>query len=117
MAGDSRTGKDKATIVDKVIEPLKAAGEAIKDAGQKAAENSAALSSAVIDHAEANTREAFAALRAAAQASSINDVLRIQGDFVREAGSRGMAQAKEIGELVARFGKDTVAGLTGRKSE
>lgn len=110
--------KDAADAVQqKIVEPLKAAGEALKGAGQKAAENGAALSMTVLDHAEANTREAFAALRAAAKASSITDVLKVQGDYVREQGNRGMAQAREIGEMIAKFGKDTAATLTGKTEE
>jgi hypothetical protein len=113
MADDKKTIADQ--MHEKIVEPLMAAGEAIKGAGQKAAENSAAISMAVIDHAEANTREAFAALRAAAKASSVAEVLQTQGDFVREQGNRSMAQAREIGEMIAKFGKDAVSSVTGKK--
>ena len=94
--------------IDGMTEPLKAAGEAMKAGGQKAAENSAALATTVIDHAEANTREAFAALRAAAQASSLPEVMELQTRYIQEQGSRSMAQVKEIGELIARFGRESI---------
>ena len=94
---------------------LEAAAAALKESGAKVAQNSAAISTAVIDHAEANTREAFAALRAAARATNLTDVMKIQGDYIREQGARSMAQAREVGELIAKFGRDTVAPLTGKK--
>lgn len=69
----------------------------------------------MIDHAEANTREAFAAMRQAAQAKSVTDVLKIQGDYIREQGGRSMTQAREIGEVIASFGREAMAPLTGKK--
>ena len=102
------------TLKDKVVEPLMAAGETIKAQGQKAAANSAELTSRVIDHAEANTREAFAALRAAAQSTSLTDVLKVQGEFVQEQGKRSMAQAREIGEMIAKFGRESIEAIKGK---
>lgn len=89
--------------------------DAIKASGTKMAENSAAVSMKMIDHAEQNTREAFAAMRAAAGATSIGDVLKVQGDFIREQGGRSMTHAREIGEMIAAFGKAVVAPLTDKK--
>ena len=94
---------------------LEAAAEALKESGARVAQNSAALSTAVIDHAEANTREAFAALRAAARATDLAGGMKVQGDYIRDQGARSMAQAREVGELIAKFGRDAVAPLTGRK--
>lgn len=100
-----------------MLEPdkLKAAGEAMKDGATKAAQNSAALSMKVIDHAEENTRQAFAALRAAANAGGVTEVMKVQADYVRDQGSRSMAQIKEVGELIASFGREAMSGLTGKK--
>ncbi|MBS0502392.1 MAG: phasin family protein [Proteobacteria bacterium] len=100
-----------------MLEPdkLKAAGEAMKEGATKAAENSAALSMKVIDHAEENTRQAFAALRAAAKAGGVTEVMKVQADYVRDQGSRSMAQIKEVGEMIASFGRDAMSGLTGKK--
>ena len=88
----------------------------MRESGAKAAEGSSAVSLKMIDHAEQNTREAFAAMRAAAQAKSATDVMKIQGDYIREQGGRSMTQAREIGELIAQFGRDAMAPLT-RKSD
>jgi phasin family protein len=100
-----------STLHERVVEPLKAAGEKLKEAGQKAAANASEISALVIDHAESNTREAFAALRAAAKAGTVTDVLKVQGEFVRDQGARSLQQAREIGELIAKFGRDAIAPL------
>ncbi|MCJ8156557.1 phasin family protein [Sphingomonas sp. LaA6.9] len=86
----------------------KSGTEALTEAGKKAAENSSAISLKMIDHAETNTREAFAAMRAAAQASSLSEVLRIQGDFIRDQGVRSMSLAREVGEMIVQFGKESL---------
>lgn len=112
MADEDQTGNKGAT--DRFSEPLKAAGEALRGAGAKAAENSSAISTAVIDHAEQNTREAFAALRAAAKVTSVADLMKLQGDYVREQSSRSVDQARQIGELITRFGREVMSPL-GRK--
>ncbi len=103
------------SFTDRVSEPLKNAGESLKAAGAKAAENSQSLNVTVINHAEANAREAFNALRAAAQAKNIQEVMQVQADFIRAQGTRGMEQVKELGELIARFGREAVAPLMGKK--
>lgn len=102
-----------------MLEPdkLKAAGEAVKEGATKAAENSAALSMKVIDHAEENTRQAFAALRAAAKAGGITDLMKVQSDYVRDQGTRSMAQVREIGEMIASFGREAMSGLSGKKDD
>ena len=44
----------------------------------------------------------------AAQARDVTDVLRIQGNYLRRQGERSMEQAREIGEMILRFGRDAV---------
>ena len=100
---------------DKIVEPLKAAGEQIKAAGQQVAETTSTLNAKIIDHAEANVREAFAALRAAATSKSLTDVMTAQTTYVREQGERGMAQVKEIGEIIANFGREAMKSVTGKE--
>ena len=98
---------------DRVVEPARRAGEALREGGQKVAQNNQALGLKVIDQAEANAHEAFAAMRKAAAATDISTVMQIQGDYLREQGSRSMAQAKEVAELIARFGRDAVGAVRG----
>lgn len=103
----------RETFSDHIVEPAKRAGEAMKASGQKIAEGGSTLGTAIIDQAETNAREAFAAMRAAAGATDLTDVLKIQGDYLREQGNRSLSQAREIGELIMQFGRDAVAPLRG----
>ena len=105
---------DKSTF-DKVVDPMKRAGEAVKASGGKMAEGGSHVGLKVIDQAEQNAREAFAAMRAAASAKDLTEVMKIQGDYLREQGSRSMAQAKEIGELIMQFGRESAAPFRGEK--
>lgn len=112
-----KAGAEKAreTFQEKVVEPTKRAGEAVRASGTKIAENSSALGVKVIDQAETNAHEAFAAMRAAATAKDLSEVMKIQGDFLREQGKRSMDHAREIGELIMQFGREAVAPLRGDK--
>jgi hypothetical protein len=93
---------------EKATDAVKKAGKSLKDATSKAAENAAALNNKVIDHAEANTRAAFAAMRSAAGVKSVTDLAKIQTDYVKEQGARSMTQVKEVGDLIAQFGRDAM---------
>ncbi len=103
----------RTAFQDRVAEPVRRAGEAIREGGQKVAENNQAVGLKMIDQAETNAHEAFAAMRKAAQASDLSTVMQIQGDYLREQSSRSMAQAREIGELIARFGRDAIGAMRG----
>lgn len=96
-------------MTEKAAETVKKAGKSIKDATTKAAGNAAALNNKVIDHAEENTRAAFAAMRSAASVKSVTELAKIQTDFVKEQGARSMSQVKEVGDLIAQFGRDAMA--------
>lgn len=108
-----REGAEKAreTMQEKVIDPAKRAGEAMKASGEKVLEGNRTVGMRMLDQAEANAREAFTALRAAAAAKDLSEVLKIQGEYLREQSNRSMAQAREIGELIVKFGRDVVAPL------
>ena len=92
-------------------EPARRAGEALRESGKRMADNSSTIGVKMIDQAETNTHEAFAAMRAAAQAKDLSEVMKIQGDYLREQGKRSMDQAREIGELIMQFGRDAVKPL------
>ena len=105
--------KARDAFSEKVVDPARRAGEAMKESGGKIAEGGATIGKAMIDQAEQNAREAFAAMREAASASDLTQVMKIQGDYLREQSQRSMTQAREIGEMIMRFGKDAVAPLRG----
>lgn len=90
-------------------------GEAMQASGKKALENGSTISARLIDQAETNARQAFAAMREAAKADDINEVMRIQSDYMREQAQRSVEQAREIGDLIMQFGRDAIAPLTNGK--
>ena len=96
------------------FEGAQAAAGAMRDAGQRLTENGSTISMKLLDQAETNTREAFTAMRQAAGAKDLTEVMKIQGDFLRDQGARSMTQAREIGELIMQFGRDSVSGFTNR---
>lgn len=110
-----RQGAEKArdTFQDHVVEPAKRAGEALKESGQRMVEGGSVLGGKLIDQAETNTSQAFAAMRAAANAKDLSEVMKIQGEYLREQGQRSMTQAREVGELIMQFGRDAVSPLRG----
>ena len=94
---------------DKAADVVKKAGKSIKDATEKATSNAAALNAKVIDHAEENTRAAFLAMRSAASVKSVQELAKIQADFMKEQGARSMTHVREVGDMIAQFGRDTMA--------
>ena len=110
---DTKKAETKGAA-NELTDRMKAAGEKMRASGEKIAESGSALGMKMLDQAEQNTREAFAAMRAAAKAHDVSEVMRIQGDYLREQGSRSMAQAREIGEMIASFGRETIDRMTGR---
>ncbi|MGN5374892.1 phasin family protein [Sphingomonas hankookensis] len=94
--------------------PAAEATERMRAAGNAMSEQGSQLGLAILSQAEANTQEAFRAMRAAAQAGDLSDVMRIQSDYLREQGTRSMAQAREVGEMIAQFGRNAIGQMTGR---
>lgn len=105
------TTRARDSFSEHVVDPAKRAGEAMKASGEKIAEGGSTIGKKMIDQAEQNAREGFAAMRAAANAHDLSEVMKIQGDYLRAQGERSMSQAREIGELIMQFGRDAVAPL------
>jgi phasin family protein len=105
--------KEKSTA-ERIAEPLKKAGETMRKSAGKAVENTVAINTKVIGHAETNAREAFSAMRKVATAKSVQDVMKIQSAFVKEQSARSTAQVREVGELIASFGRDALAMMRGK---
>ncbi|MCP3735229.1 phasin family protein [Sphingomonas sp. RP10(2022)] len=104
-------GRAREAFSDHVIDPARRAGEALRASGQKVADGSATIGLKIIEQAEQNSHQAFEAMREAAKAKDLGDVMRIQGDYLRDQGQRAMNQAREIGELIMQFGRDAVTPL------
>lgn len=101
-------------MADTDSNPAAQAAERMRAAGGAMTEQGSQLGLTILSQAEANTQEAFRAMRAAAQASDVNEVMKIQSDYMREQGARSMAQAREVGELIANFGRNAIGQMTGR---
>ncbi|MDB5677250.1 phasin family protein [Sphingomonas bacterium] len=97
-----RAAKGAKSAADRV----EGVGASIRKSGEKLAKQGNSISMKVIEHAEANTREAFAAMRKAAGAKSPAEVAKIQGEYLRDQGARALAHAREIGDLIMQFGRD-----------
>ncbi len=104
-------GRARDAFSDHVMDPARRAGEAMRASGQKVADGSATIGLKIIEQAERNSHQAFEAMREAAKATDLSDVMRIQGEYLREQGQRSMNQAREIGELIMQFGRDAVSPL------
>ena len=111
MQDGARQAQDRFN--ETVVGPAKRAGEAMKESGGRIAEGGATIGKTMIDQAEQNARDAFAAMREAASAKDLSQVMKIQAEYLREQSQRSMSQAREIGELIMKFGKDAVAPLQG----
>ncbi|RDE05456.1 phasin family protein [Sphingomonas aracearum] len=86
-------------------------------AAEQAMERGNAVSMRLLDQAEVTARETFAALRAAARAKDVTEVMKIQSDFLREQSTRNMQHAREMSELILQYGRDAVTPFTGRKPD
>ena len=110
------TDNRQGNMADNMANTMRNAGEGMRNAGQRAAENSASINLKIIDQVEQNAREAFNAMRAAANARSLNEVIEIQTNYVREQSNRGMGQIREIGDMIANFGRQAMSTMSSAAS-
>jgi len=110
----ARDATDRAADAAKAAaDRVEAAGDKIRKSGEKIAKQGSAVSLKVLEQAETNSREAFAAMRAAAAAAgNPTEVAKIQGDYLRQQGARSLAHAREIGDLIMQFGRDATSAGT-----
>lgn len=111
---ETKAKTDTKDAAHGLTDRVKAAGEKMRASGEKMAESGTQLGMKMLDQAEQNTREAFNAMRAAAKARDLSEVMHVQGEYLREQGNRSMAQAREIAEMIASFGRETIGKMTGR---
>lgn len=113
---DSKKTEAKGAAQE-MTDRVKAAGEKMRASGEKFAERGSELGMKLLDQAEQNTREAFNAMRAAAKSRDVSEVMHVQGEYLREQGARSMAQAREVAEMIANFGREAIGRMTGREDE
>jgi len=107
--------KAKKRVEAAVHDAVENAGKKIRETAEHAMHNVSALNARVIDHAEENAKEAFAALRKITTSKDVKDIVRIQADFVKEQSARSVAQVKEVGEMIASFGRMAVESVRPKK--
>ena len=103
--------KTGAALGQRLIDPAKRAGQALRASGQKLAEGNAEVGLKMLDLAEQNLQEAFTAMRAAARSKDLAGVMKVQAEFLRAQGERSAQQAKQIGEMIVQVGRNAVAPL------
>jgi phasin family protein len=109
----SKPAKQKSAA-EKMAEPIRNASKTIRENAGKALNNTVAINTRVIDHAESNAREAFAAMRQVATAKTLQDVVKVQSAFVKQQSERSSAQVREVGEMIASFGRDALSMMRGK---
>lgn len=113
-AAGARAAKSAKGAGAKAASAASRASKTLRTSASAAMKNVSKLNAKVIDHAEANAKEAFSAMREVAAADSVRDVIKIQTQFVREQGARSAKQVREIGELIASFGRDAIEAMRGK---
>lgn len=108
MADD--TNADTATLGARAQQ----AADAMKQSADQFIESGAELRMKLIAQAEENMHQAFAAMRAAASARDMSALLRVQGEYLREQGTRSIEQAREIGVMMADYGREAMTRVTNR---
>jgi phasin family protein len=103
--------KPADALGERVADTAKRVGKSLQASGQTWVEGKAEIGLKIIDQTEQNVQQAFAAMRAAAKAKDIAEVMKIQAEFVRQQGERSAAQAKQIGDMIVRVGRDSMTPL------
>lgn len=113
MAEDNAdTRSDDADNAGLGADRAQVGADAMRASGQGMAEGSSTIGMKIIDQAEQNARQIFAVMREVAGAGDMNDIVKIQGEYLREQSARSMAQAREI---ILQFGRDVVTPPRGDK--
>ena len=87
------------TVIDQFMQPMKQVSEAFNLAKERAKEQNEAVGGRLIDFAQSNLNDTMEALRAAAGAKDVSEVLTIQANFLRDQMTRSMDQFRELTEI------------------
>lgn len=103
--------KASGALGERVADTAKRVGKSLQASSQTWVEGNAEIGLKIIDQTEQNVQQAFAAMRAAAKAKDIAEVMKIQAEFLRQQGERSAAQAKQIGDMIVKVGRDSMTPL------
>ncbi len=87
-------------VADSAEQSMKQASNAFKEATDRATHYNEAVTARLIDFAESNLTDACEAIRSAARARNIGELMSINANFLRHQMSRSLDQFRELAELV-----------------
>lgn len=94
-----------AKIFARVQDSFRDAGEALREAGGLAGDQSRKIAMKVIANAEENMTQGFDTLRAVLEADNFAEALRIQQEALRETFERNLKQIREVTEMLTMGGQ------------
>lgn len=97
---------------DQVAQSWKSVSEALKSAGEQAAERNKEIGMCVIKQAEKNASQLFETLQAMTTVRSPSDMYQIYSKYLNESMSTHAEQLKEITEIMAKTSKEAWAPIT-----
>jgi hypothetical protein len=89
-----------AKMFARVSDSFRDAGEALREAGGLAGDQSRKIALKVIANAEENMTQGFETLRAVLEADNFQDALKIQQEALRETFERNLKQIREVTEML-----------------
>jgi hypothetical protein len=89
-----------AKIFARVQDSFRDAGEALREAGGLAGDQSRKIALKVIANAEENLTQGFDTLRAVLEADNFAEAMRIQQEALRETFERNLKQIREVTEML-----------------
>jgi hypothetical protein len=94
------TAADTTKIFSRVQDSFRDAGEALREAGGLAGDQSRKIALKVIANAEENMTQGFETLRAVFEADNFGEALKIQQEALRETFERNLKQIREVTEML-----------------
>ena len=94
-----------AKIFARVQDSFRDAGEALREAGGLAGDQSRKIALKVIANAEENMTQGFETLRAVFEAENFGEALKIQQEALRETFERNLKQIREVTEMLTAGGQ------------
>src|SRR5882672_4422095 len=94
------TTEANAKMFSRVQDSFRDAGEALREAGGLAGDQSRKIALKVIANAEENMSQGFETLRAVFEAENFGEALKIQQEALRETFERNLKQIREVTEML-----------------
>lgn len=95
-----RSVEQARKAVDSMIDTAQKAGSLAETSARAMQDNASQMTSSAMQHAQANIKAAFDLAQGLAQARTIEEVTKLQGDFIKSQMVSLEAQAREFGEVI-----------------